>query len=46
MFCYYEGMTVDQAKELYLSTRGKELSKKSIQTAITSIKRTTNKDWN
>lgn len=46
MFCYYQGMTVEQARSAYKSNYRKDLKERSVESAKSKIKRTSNVDWN
>jgi len=45
MYCFYDGMTVEQAKKLYKSAHGKEIKDQSIKVAVQNIFNLTGKVW-
>lgn len=45
MTAYYDGLTVEQAKAMYQSIYGKNITAKSVDIAKAKIKELTGKDW-
>ena len=45
MNCYYEGMTIENAVEMYQKSYVKTIPLRSIQSAKKTIKETTGKEW-
>lgn len=43
--CFYEGLTVEQAKARYFDWYGKQISDRSVKVAKAIIKKNLGRDW-